>query len=181
MIKLTLEGDGAEIVHILEALRAAGGGGAVVVKMPAGEFTPAASMPSSPASAPPSPAPWATPENNPLSHLPPPTPEQVREGCNAWLGLTSEWARGFGDEAVDQPDRAKLIVRTMEAHSRDLFAFLRHCQGLTALVRTVHPKWSKKEARLIAENIASVTSAVGIPVIADYLEYTTEYSRENLK
>jgi|7_EtaG_2_1085326.scaffolds.fasta_scaffold16184_3 hypothetical protein len=170
-IKLSIEGDGAEIVSILHALRAGGGtlpqlGNALLV-----------------------------PETSPvegddlLDPFPPgddgasqPSPSEatVRAGCDVWYGIIHTWAEGFGEEGVDQPDRGHAILSAMTTNSADVFAFLRYCDGLTRLVRTIRPDWPVVRARLIAENIASVCGALGIPGIADHLEYTKEYTREAL-
>jgi hypothetical protein len=43
------------------------------------------------------------------------------------------------------------------------------------------PGLDKRTARRMAENIASVSSAAGVPVISDQLEYTSEYLGEEYK
>jgi len=56
-----------------------------------------------------------------------------------------------------------------------MFACLHHYGGLTRMVRSFLATTPKRTSRRIAENIAQVSSAAGIPVISDHLEFTKEY------
>jgi hypothetical protein len=98
--------------------------------------------------------------------------ERAESGGVAWYHLVSEWSQNFGVEG-EQPDRAKIVTDTMNDHGRDVIFYVRQQGGLTRCVRSVAPHLSKKESRLIAENIASVSSALGI-ALSDFLEYDQE-------
>lgn len=98
--------------------------------------------------------------------------ERAESGGVAWYHLVSEWSHNFGVEG-DQPDRAKIVTDAMNDHGRDMIFYARQQNGLTRCVRSVAPQLSKAESRLIAENIASVSSALGIG-LADFLEYDQE-------
>lgn len=110
--------------------------------------------------------------------LPPATEEQLGEGADLWLGLITTWNQGFMDEEAEQPDRLTSLAKAVTEGGGLMFAVLAHYGGLTLLVRSLTTQIPKKRARRIAENIAQVASAAGIPVIADYLEYTKEYLGE---
>lgn len=101
----------------------------------------------------------------------PPSPEAVQAGSASWYGLIELWEQGFGQDLADQPNRTEALLQTMNQHSSDVFAFLRYCDGLTRAVVTCFPHMDRKRARQIAENVAQVASAMGIPGIADHLEY----------
>jgi hypothetical protein len=103
------------------------------------------------------------------------TEEQLAEGADLWMGLLTTWQRGFMDEEAEQPDRLDALASAVTQGGSCMFAALHHYGGLTRLVRSLMAQMPKKRARRIAENIAQVASAAGIPVIADYLEYTKEY------
>lgn len=115
----------------------------------------------------------------PALRLPPqtsPHPEHVRIGCDVWYGLLSQWLINFDIEG-DQPDRAKILMDTFCDSSIEMLAFLRYCGGLTRLVLTLQPDLPKKRIRHLAENIAQVSSALGLPGVSDSLEYSREYTR----
>lgn len=158
MIKLKIEGSGEEIVSLIYALRDNGDNGGVNIQTP-----------------------LPTPPSAPAEAVPQFSEDQVNNGCAVFYALIEGWSQGFGVEGAEQPDRKTLLIRAIESSYLDLQAFLSHCQGLTRAVKTVAPEsWSKVQARLIAENLASVSSALGIAGIADHLEYTNEYRQENL-
>tara|TARA_R110000751_G_scaffold242845_1_gene343108 strand:- start:4117 stop:4707 length:591 start_codon:yes stop_codon:yes gene_type:complete len=98
--------------------------------------------------------------------------ERAESGGVAWYHLVSEWSKNFNTEG-DQPDRATVVTDAMNSHGRDILFYARQQGGLTRTVRSVSPKLSKAESRLIAENIASVSSALGIG-LSDFLEYDQE-------
>lgn len=123
--------------------------------------------------------PWVSPgaevPDSGAPSLPQATEEQLADGADMWMGLLMLWDRGFNDPDAEQPDRLGALSRAiMEGGSR-MFACLRHYGGLTRLVRSLLATMPKKRARRISENIAQVSSAAGIPVVSDYLEYTEEY------
>jgi len=169
VIKLTVEGEGEEIVAVLHALQSIA---------PAPTFDPTLLLGGdehTEEDEEPTNGTAVTPAKTPN-----PSEEVVRAGCDVWYGIIHAWEQGFGDESAEQPDRGELMIRAINTAAADIFAFLRYCDGLTRVVRTCRPDWTTVKARLIAENIASVSSALGIPGIADHLEYTNEYTREVL-
>ena len=104
--------------------------------------------------------------------------EAAQEGSVIWAGFIQTWKQGFGIEGVPQPDRAKLLTETMTLYSLHTFAFIRACGGLTSAVINVstmpsnpadRKEW-KKECRIIAENIAQVSSIL-CPPLCQFLEY----------
>jgi hypothetical protein len=97
---------------------------------------------------------------------------------NVFRELVREWAVNFGhdQDPEKQPKRLKLLDEALKRFGA-LMAFIHTCEGLTRAVRTVAPPtWTKKECRLLAENIASVASATGVGEFADHLEYTAEFT-----
>lgn len=98
--------------------------------------------------------------------------ERVESGGVAFYHLVTTWAQNFNRKGK-QPDRARAVAETMQEHGRDVFFFLRDVGGLTKAVRSVSPNLGKAESRLIAENMASVSSALGVG-LSDYLEYDQE-------
>ena len=58
---------------------------------------------------------------------------------------------------------------------RNTIAFVQNAGGLTQAVSAVAPSMEARKRRLIAENIASVSSAMGVSGLADMLEYKKEY------
>jgi hypothetical protein len=98
--------------------------------------------------------------------------ERAESGGVVWYHLVTTWAQNFG-ESGKQPDRAKLLTDAMNDGGSDMIFYVRQQGGLTRCVRSVAPNLSKAQSRLIAENIASVSSALGIP-LHDFLEYDKE-------
>ena len=109
------------------------------------------------------------------------TEEQLAQGADLWIGVLTAWRQGFMDDEAEQPDRLKILMDAVTQGGTYMFATLRHYAGLTRLVRGLLANTPKKRARRIAENIAQVSSAAGIPVISDYLEYTQEYLGEEYR
>lgn len=109
------------------------------------------------------------------------TEEQLAEGADLWMGVLTTWQQGFGEEGVEQPDRVKILSDAMTQGGGRMFAALHHYGGLTRLVRSLTANVPKKRARRLAEHIAQVSSASGIPVISDYLEYDKEYLGEEYR
>jgi len=109
------------------------------------------------------------------------TEEQLAEGADLWMGLLMTWQHGFMEEEADQPDRLGALSEAVTQGGGRMFAALAHYGGLTSLVRSMLPGVDKRRARRIAENVASVSSAAGIPVISDQLEYTKEYLGKDYK
>jgi len=172
MIKLTVEGNGDEIVAVLQALQSIA---------PTPSFDPTLLLSAADESEEDeSEEDDGEEPTNGHAKTPNPSEEVVRAGCDVWYGLIHTWEQGFGNEDAEQPDRGDMLIRAMNNSAGDMFAFLRYCDGLTRLVRTCRPDWTTVKARLIAENIAQVASALGIPGIDDHLEYTNEYTREVL-
>jgi hypothetical protein len=101
---------------------------------------------------------------------------EIRQtGGVAFYYLVSNWSNGFGIPAAPQPDRVKLLEATMESEGGKILGFLRAVGGLTQAVMEVMPNLSHRDTRLLAENIASVSSAVGWSDLADTLEYERKY------
>ena len=153
---------------------------------------PAAEPPAAPASAKESPptvapdAPWVDTEPAEVPSSDGPiyaraTEEQLAEGADLWMGLLTTWQQGFMDPEAEQPDRLDVLSRSMSQGGGRMFGVLYHYGGLTMLVRSLMPGLDKRTARRMAENIASVSSAAGVPVISDQLEYTSEYLGEEYK
>lgn len=117
-----------------------------------------------------------SPDHPPVRVTPSPHPELVRAGCDIWYGILDRWLVNFDAEG-EQHDRAKILLDTFSESSTEILAFLRYCGGLTRLVLTLKPELPKKRIRHLAENIAQVSSALGLPGISDQLEYTREYIR----
>jgi len=93
----------------------------------------------------------------------------------AFYYLVNNWSNGFGIPGASQPDRVKLLEATMESEGGKILGFLRSVGGLTQAVMDVLPSLSHRDSRLLAENIASVSSAVGWSDLADTLEYDRKY------
>jgi hypothetical protein len=99
--------------------------------------------------------------------------ERSESGGIAWYHLVSAWSQNFAMDG-DQPDRANILTDMMNNHGRDVLFFISKHGGLTRAVQSVRAESSSKaESRLIAENIASVSSALGIG-LSDFLEYDQE-------
>ena len=103
------------------------------------------------------------------------TEAQLAEGADLWMGILMQWQDGFMDEDADQPDRLKILSGAVMEGGGSMFACLHHYGGLTRMVRSFLATTPKRTSRRIAENIAQVSSAAGIPVISDHLEFTKEY------
>ena len=106
---------------------------------------------------------------------------QLAEGADLWMGVLMQWQEGFGDPEAEQPDRLKILSEAVMQGGGPMFACLRHYGGLTLLVRSLLATTPKRRARRIAENVAQVSSAAGIPIISDHLEFTREYMGEEYK
>jgi len=101
---------------------------------------------------------------------------EIRQsGGVAFYYLVNNWSNGFGIPGASQPDRVKLLEATMESEGGKILGFLRSVGGLTQAVMDVLPSLSHRDSRLLAENIASVSSAVGWSDLADTLEYDRKY------
>ena len=100
------------------------------------------------------------------------------EGADVWHGLALAWLDGFGEERAHQPDRVSLFRDVMNENAGPVFACLRASNNdLTRLIQSVLPtKYTKAQARRLAENIAQVTSALGYPEFSNALLYTPEYT-----
>jgi len=103
------------------------------------------------------------------------TEAQLAEGADLWMGILMQWQEGFMDPDADQPDRLKILSGAVMEGGGSMFACLHHYGGLTRMVRSFLATTPKRTSRRIAENIAQVSSAAGIPVISDHLEFTKEY------
>ncbi len=162
MIKIRIEGEGSDIVKILQALQGLDARGSTGVEPTA----PVPALAATPAG-----APFPAPPEEPADQ------KTVERGMSAFSDLMQAWAVNFGpDVAPDaQPDRPKLLDRSMKDFSA-ILAFIHYCGGLTRAVRTIAPhKWDKRFCRLLAENLVSVSSAMGVGAYSDALEYTPEF------
>lgn len=181
---IRLEADGAELVAVIQALARA-------IRAEPGEAQAAPAL---------LPAPLIPTANPVISDGPPPAPtttaesfwneavpsseppkrdtraERAQAGGVVFYHLVSTWAQNFGTEGT-QPDRAKCLTDAMTDESLELFAFIHNAGGLTQAVTSVAPQMAPRQRRLIAENIASVSSALGITGLADMLEYTKQYRK----
>ena len=122
---------------------------------------------------------WATTDDSVpdsgASRLDKATEAQLAEGADLWMGVLMQWQSGFMDPDAEQPDRLKILSNAVMEGGGSMFACLHHYRGLTRMVRSFLATTPKKTARRIAENVAQVSSAAGIPVISDHLEFTKEY------
>lgn len=109
------------------------------------------------------------------------TEAQLAEGADVWMGVLMQWQSGFGDETAEQPNRLKILSEAVMECGGPMFACLQHYGGLTRMVRSFLATTPKRKARRIAENLAQVSSAAGIPVISDHLEFTREYMSKEYK
>lgn len=104
--------------------------------------------------------------------------EAAQEGALIFTGFVQTWRKNFGLEGTEQPDRASLMIEIMTMYSLPIFAFIRHCGGLTCAVLTVSKgpdtdsssPLFREDCRLIAGNIAQVSSIL-CPPLAQFLEY----------
>lgn len=107
---------------------------------------------------------------------------RLLHGRDVWLALVEMWRENFAVEGAPQPDRVAILARLLHMDGASIFAFLRSKQGLTDATRDVlcellqRPldNGIKREARLIAENIAQVCS-FHAPNLAEMLEYSAEF------
>lgn len=188
MIKL--KADGADLVSVIFALAQAVRGEAPSVSAPVpAPGTHRAPLPPTPPSAeslPPAemapPRPLLTEAesfwNEPIPTSEPVKPDtraaRVQAGGVVFYHLVSTWGQNFGTEGV-QPDRVKCLNDALTDESLEIFAFVQNAGGLTQAVSAVAPSMEARKRRLIAENIASVSSAMGVSGLADMLEYKKEY------
>jgi hypothetical protein len=101
----------------------------------------------------------------------------AKEGEVIFAYFIGEWAMNFMAEG-EQPDRGKLLNETMSLNSFEILSFIRLSGGLTnAIIKVSSPNDKLKDqrefikkCRLIAENIAQVSSIL-YPPIAEHLEY----------
>ena len=123
----------------------------------------------------------------------------MNTGRNALQNLVESWAYGFGtpldadgNTTIVQPDRAKLLQKTMAISGRSVMAYIEHCgkanpeqRGLRAAVRSVFPPTSatlpvginyEQLTDEIAGNIVQLAS-IYVPPLADTIEYTYADSR----
>jgi len=183
---IRIEAEGTELVAVIRALaKAMGGSTEVVLDENPSLTSPSSSpvLPSAPYTPPSVPTPaesfWSSEVSSSVPLTDPqkdPRAEQVESGGIAWYHIVSTWSRNFGTEG-EQPDRMKCITDTMLDESISVYAFVRNAGGLTQAVRSVAPQMTKRQSRLIAENIASVTSALGIVGLTEMLEYSKEYRK----
>ena len=102
--------------------------------------------------------------------------ELIREGVSAWYNLVEAWEKNFGVEGAEQPNRVQIMEEALTDDSRAIFAYLRDCEGLTKAIEKIFlADWGRKKCRRIAEHIAQVSSAMGVPVMSDLLEFDKEY------
>ena len=111
---------------------------------------------------------------------------RLLHGKDLWIALIELWREGFGVENVAQPDRVKALHG---ATNPLVYAYLKSTKGLTDATRTAVylldggdpyatvlqlTKSQLREARLLAENIAQVSS-FHAPEFTELLEYTYEF------
>ena len=102
--------------------------------------------------------------------------ELIREGVTAWYSLLEAWEKNFGVEGAEQPNRVQIMEEALTDDSRAIFAYLQDCKGLTKSIEKLFlADWGRKKCRLLAEHIAQVSSAMGVPVMSDLLEFDKEY------
>ena len=100
----------------------------------------------------------------------------IREGVSAWYNLVEAWEKNFGVEGAEQPNRVQIMEEALTDDSRGIFAYLRDCEGLTKAIEKIFLAYlGRKKCRRIAEHIAQVSSAMGVPVMSDLLEFDKEY------
>ena len=107
---------------------------------------------------------------------------KILHGRDVWLALIEMWGENFGVEGAAQPDRAAILARLLHMDGASILAYLRTKQGLTDATRDVLCELRrrpldngiKRDARLLAENIAQVCS-FHAPTITEMLEYSAEF------
>ena len=160
MIKLNIEGDGEEIVALIQALQSGGLGVAPVETAPLLSAVDTEPDPAQPDAA-----------------QPTYSDEQIRLGWSAFSDLVNQWAVNFGPEGDPdkQPDRLALLDTSLRYFTL-MMAFIHYSGGLTRAVRSVGPDhWTQDFCRKIAENIVSVSSATGVVGFSDTLKYDQDY------
>ena len=103
-------------------------------------------------------------------------------GRDLWLALIEMWRMNWGVEDAPQPDRVRILTNMLHMDGAALFTYLRAKAGITDATRDVLceiTQWPldnsiKREARLLAENIAQVCS-FHAPEITEMLEYSAEF------
>lgn len=110
------------------------------------------------------------------------TRAQLIHGRDLWLALIETWRMNWGVEGAPQPDRVRILSNMLHMDGAAIFAYLRAKAGITDATRDVLCEITqcpldnsvKREARLLAENIAQVGS-FHAPEIAEMLEYSAEF------
>lgn len=104
----------------------------------------------------------------------------VIHGRTVWKELIDQWRLNY-DVDGEQPDRKKLLNRVVNSHARAVTHYL-HLYGVTGATRealatldNVDPDDAelKVKARILAENINSIASAI-VPGLCQYMEYDRE-------
>lgn len=101
--------------------------------------------------------------------------KRVRDGVSAWYNLITEWSKNLGVEGEPQPNRVALLEEALTDDGREIFAYLQSSGGLTKSIHDIFSEWDIKQCRRVAEHIAQVSSAMGVPLISDLLEFTKDY------
>ena len=100
----------------------------------------------------------------------------VEIGKNVFNSFIKKWAVNWGEENTEQPDRAKLMNDTMSDYSLHVIRYIKQIGGLTSASMRAFPTDDyedtdyRKRIRLLAENIAQVSSIL-CPPMSDLLEY----------
>jgi len=103
--------------------------------------------------------------------------DQITEiGKTVFNKFMKTWSQGFGDENAEQPDRATLMNKTMSDYSLHVIRYVKSVGGLTSATMRAFPTTDytyipyRKQMRLLAENIAQVSSIL-CPPLSELLEY----------
>jgi hypothetical protein len=107
---------------------------------------------------------------------------QLIHGRDLWLALIETWRLNWGIADAPQPERIRILTTMLHTDGASIFAYLRTKAGITDATRDVLceiTQWPldnsvKREARLLAENIAQVCS-FHAPEITEMLEYSAEF------
>jgi hypothetical protein len=129
---------------------------------------------------------WETDQQQPIAESPRGTKDvvkwsetenakRVRDGVSAWYNLITEWSKNLGVEGEPQPNRVALLEEALTDDGREIFAYLQSSGGLTKSIHDIFSEWDIKQCRRVAEHIAQVSSAMGVPLISDLLEFTKDY------
>jgi hypothetical protein len=129
---------------------------------------------------------WETDQQQPIAESPRGTKDvvkwsetenakRVRDGVAAWYNLITEWSKNLGVEGEPQPNRVAILEEALTDDGRSIFAYLQSSGGLTKSIYDIFPEWGIKQCRRVAEHIAQVSSAMGVPLISDLLEFTKDY------